>query len=145
MKTEYPVLEATILEQFLYNVPELRLYVIYTYYDKDFNPLYVGASHAFYDTHALNYNRKSMKETMEKAVYVGFVFYDDEETMKELKKYWIAHKNPIYNKRKNLSLEIPYGIVDSDDDDELIVSKDKLEKYWRWHNGDAEIKIEDLM
>lgn len=78
------------IEQFVYAAEELRQYVVYGYYDREGNLLYIGMSKNFYHAHYFNSQRLSFFENV---TYVGFVFCDGEETMKLAKKYYKKH-NP---------------------------------------------------
>lgn len=89
------------VDQFTYADEELRQYVVYTYYDQEEKPLYVGKSKDFYNTHYLNENTK---EFMNEVVYIGFM---------------------IYNKKKyKVNIEL------SPLKDDVILLREQLEKRW---------------
>lgn len=73
------------IEQFTYADKELRQYVVYSYYDKDWNLLYIGRSMRYYDAHYFNSQRL---EFFNKVEYVGFIFLGSEEEIKEAKKFY---------------------------------------------------------
>ena len=129
--------DAPILEQFLWQTV-IDTFVIYTYYDANEKPLYVGASKGFYDRRYLDMYRFGDVEN-EKIKYTGLVFYDTEEAMKEAKKHWIAYKRPLWNKRKYENFSFFDDVIG---EDELVVNDDKLLKYWSWHLGD-EVEVEE--
>ena len=85
------------IEQFTIADEGLRQFVIYTYYGKNEEPLYIGASKDFYNAHYLNGNRLDFFEEVE---YVGFVFLENEANMKEAKPYYIRARQPKYGKSK---------------------------------------------
>ena len=115
------------IEQFCYNLqayPELTQYVVYTYYDKDEQPLYIGASRDFYNAHYFNRNRLDFFKNIK---YVGFVFADNEAEMKDMKRYYTRARLPRY--AKNLYLDLP--VLPDLDSIELVVSEKEMCK--RWH------------
>lgn len=74
-----------IIEQFTLNIEELRLFVVYSYYDKDWNLLYIGRSRSFYNTHYFNSERL---EFFDDVHYVGFLFFKNDEEIIEAKKFF---------------------------------------------------------
>lgn len=114
------------IEQFTLADEELRQFVIYTYYDKDEQPLYVGASKDFYNAHYFNSNRLEFFEEVE---YVGFVVLKNEANMKEAKPYYIRARQPKYGRSKYPKLPYLKGCdVWSDD---FVVSVAEMEQRWR--------------
>lgn len=125
------------IEQFTMAEEELRQFVIYTYYNKEEYPLYVGCSKSVYDAHYFNSGRLSFFEEVE---YVGFVFLDNEAKMKDAKPYYIRARQPKYGRSKYPKL--PYLKGCDVHYDELVVSRTELEQYWNeWlalDEGEAE-------
>lgn len=111
------------VEQFTYAVEELRQYVIYTYYDKEQKPLYVGRSRDFYNAHHINGNTK---EFMKDVVYIGFIVMENEEEIKEAVKLIISFRKPIYNK-KQYKVDVELSLLDND----IFLLKEQMEKRWR--------------
>lgn len=108
----------------------LRQYVVYTYYNSNGESLYVGGSKDFYNAHYLNYQRLSFMHEVE---YVGFVFFKNEEDIKDAKKFYIKNRNPKYNKHKYSNLT---GHVEIEDD-VLVVYCEQMERRWReWLGSD---------
>ena len=114
------------IEVFTIADEELRQFVIYTYYDKAERPLYVGASKSFYDAHYFNSKRLGFFEEIE---YVGFVFLENEENMKESKPYYIRARQPQYARSKYPKLPYLKGCDVSSDD--FVVSVKEMEQRWR--------------
>lgn len=119
-----------IIEQFTFADEALRQYVVYTYYDQQRRPLYIGASKDFYNAHYLNSQRLSFWDEVE---FVGFYFFECEEDIKEARKYFIKIRNPLYNKHKYESLKLladmEYHL--SEDMDDLVVWNDEMMERWR--------------
>lgn len=128
-----------IIEQFTYAEEELRLYVIYTYYDKAGTPLYVGCSKSFYEAHYFNSERFSFFDEVE---YVGFKFFEYEAEIKDARKYFIKARNPKYNQRKCVSTPLLPGLDPSCDD--LVVYRAQMERRWdEWLRSEEEIDCSD--
>ena len=72
--------------------------------------------------------------------YVGFVFLESEENMKESKKYYIRARQPKHNRGKYR--ELPYLDGCNVHTDDLVVSVHEMENRWReWlapDNGEGE-------
>ena len=116
----------TAIEQFIYAAEELRQFVIYTYYDKAEEPLYVGCSKDFYNAHYFNSQRLKYFDEIE---YVGFIFLRSEENMKETKKYYVRAREPKHNRGKHIDLPYIKGCdVYSDD---FVVNMYEMEVWWR--------------
>lgn len=136
-----PGVIATI-EQFTYREEELRLFVIYTYYNKDEQPLYVGCSKDFYNAHYLNSERLTFFDEIK---YVGFYFFENEEDIKDAKKYFIKVRQPIHNKHKyeNLKLykdmEYHLGV---DKDDLVVLNSEMMQRWQEWLGTD--ISLEEM-
>lgn len=114
------------IEQFAYAVEELRQFVIYTYYDKAEEPLYIGCSKDFYNAHYFNSQQLNYFDEIE---YVGFIFLRSEENMKETKKYYIRAREPKHNRGKYIDLPYIKGCdVYSDD---FVVNMHEMETWWR--------------
>lgn len=116
-----------VIEQFCYNwqaYPELTLYVVYTYYDTNGQPLYVGASKDFFNTHYFNSKRLKFFNDVK---YVGLVFADDEAEMKDMKRYYTRARQPRYAKTLYSNLPIRPDL----DSLELVVSETEMSKRWR--------------
>ena len=96
-----------IIEQFTYADEELRQYVAYTYYDKDWNLLYIGRSKAFYHAHYFNAQRLKFFGKVE---YVGFVFLENEKDMIDAKKFYRKNEQEI--------------------DEDFIVPREEMEQRW---------------
>lgn len=121
---EYDVIEA--LERLTIDYDELRQLVIYTYYDKNELPLYVGVSKDFYMEHSFNSkNLRCFKDIK----YVGFVFLKDKTDINELKKYYIRARQPQYNQRKYE--EILYSMEFDVNSDDFVVSEKEMVKKWK--------------
>lgn len=114
-----------LIEQFTLAYEELRLYVIYTYYNKEEQPLYIGCSKDFYNAHYFNQQRLTCADEIE---YVGFFFLDNEDDMKDAKKYFIKARNPIYNQRRGKNVPLLPGLDLSCD--EFVVLNSEMEKRW---------------
>jgi len=125
------------IEQFTLIDESLRQFVIYTYYNKEGEPLYIGCSKAFYSCHYLNAGRLSFFEDVE---YVGFVFFDNEADMKDARKYFIKAREPKYNQRKCKSMQTLPGLDPAADD--LVVSRKEMEQRWDEWLSPAEIDPE---
>lgn len=123
---------SAVFERFNLKVEELRLFVVYTYYDKDGQPLYVGCSKSFCDAHYFNTTRLSFFNDIQ---YVGFVFFSCESELKEFKPIYIKARKPKYNKHQykavpeDKELTKFYGV----EADELVVEVKEMEDYW-WGN-----------
>lgn len=116
------------IEQFTLNEEELRRFVIYTYYNKDGQPLYVGRSMAFYDAHYLNLERLQFFSEVE---YVGFLFMRNENDIKNAKKYYVKARNPKYNQRKCKKLEFLPEMENLDwEYDDLVVREKEMRQRW---------------
>ena len=113
------------IEQFTFVEEELRQFVVYTYYDDMGVPLYVGCSKDFYNAHYFNLQRLACANEIK---FVGFVFFDDEETMKDAKKYCIRAREPKF--ARSLYEKLPYLPEYSEDNDELVVSSAEMMKRW---------------
>ncbi len=120
------------IEQFTLSEEELRQFVLYTYYDKDGQPLYLGNSKSFYNSHYLNMERLSCASEIE---YVGFIFLRDESEMRDAKKYYVKARNPKHNQRKYSSVELLPGVDWSEDD--LVVSEKEMRQRWCEFLGDS--------
>lgn len=126
------------IELFTLAEEELRQFVIYTYYDKDEQPLYVGASKDFYNAHYFNGNRLPYFGDVE---YVGFVFLKNEANMKEAKPFYIRARQPKYGRSKYPDLPYLKGCdVQSDD---VVVSVGEMEQRWREWLGQEEEDFEE--
>lgn len=121
------------LEQLLYKDESLRQYLIYTYYDKNEEPLYVGCSKSFYDAHYFNSERLPFFKDV---VYVGFFFLDNEEDMKDARKYFIRAREPKFNQRKCKSTELLPGLDPSADS--LVITVEAMEALWEHLLGEEE-------
>lgn len=110
------------VEQFTYADEELRQYVVYTYYDQEENPLYIGRSKDFYNTHYINENTK---EFMKEVVYIGFMVMENEDETKEAVKHIISWRKPRYNKKK-YNAEIELSLLE----DDIFLSREQMEKRW---------------
>ena len=127
------------IEQFTLAGEELRQFVIYTYYDKDEQPLYVGASKDFYNAHYFNSQRLSYFGEVE---YVGFVFLKNEANMKESKSFYIRARQPKYGRSKYPNLPYLKGCDVHTDD--VVVSVTEMEQRWReWLGQDEEEDFEE--
>lgn len=128
MDQVYSVLDSGVacqLELFILNVEELRQYVVYVYYNIVEEPLYVGCSKSFYNAHYFNSQRLHFFDEVE---YVGFVFLDNEENMKDAKKYYVKALNPKHNKHKYNDVML---LPDLDKQSNwLVVSKRQMEHIW---------------
>lgn len=111
------------IEQFTLTDEDLRQFVIYTYYDKNKEPLYVGCSKDFYNHHFLNSNRFSFWDEVE---YVGFVFEEDEYAMKIAKPFYVKAREPKYNKHKYSDYDFYVGL-----EDDFVVYRKQMERRWR--------------
>lgn len=80
------------IEQFTYADEELRQYVVYTYYDKNWNLLYIGRSKAFYHAHYFNAQRLKFFEKVE---YVGFVFLENEKDIVDAKTFYKKNEQKL--------------------------------------------------
>ena len=118
----------------------MHTYVVYTYYDNEFNALYVGCSDDFYDKRFIDMYRFG-DDLTDLIKYTGFIFFEDKKSMLEAKKHWIKKKKPKWNKRKYETLSFNESIAINNsyyDGDELVVVDKKLLAYWDWHNsGDS--------
>ena len=121
-----------IIEQFTYAVEELRQFVIYTYYNKNEEPLYVGCSKDFYNAHYFNSGRLSFFDEIE---YVGFVLCENEINMKESKKYYIRARQPKYGRGKHLTLPYLKG-CDIYGDDLVVSTKEMVQRWQEWLSDD---------
>ena len=120
------------MEMFTIKEEALRQFVIYTYYDKNEEPLYVGASKDFYNAHFLNSNRLDFFKDVE---YVGFVFLKNESNMKEAKPYYIRAREPKHGRSKYPKLPYLKGCDVSGDD--IVVSKaEMVQRWWEWLDPD---------
>lgn len=119
-----PGIIATI-ECFTLREKELQQFVVYTYYSKDKEVLYVGQSKDFYNAHYSNSLRLECAQDIE---YVGFVFFKNEDEIKDAVRYFIKARNPLYNKRKYDFLPVlPDVGVDNDD---FVVNNHEMQKRW---------------
>lgn len=126
-----PGVIATI-EMFTLADEALRQFVVYTYYNNDEEPLYIGASKDFYNAHYFNSKRLPFFGDVE---YVGFVFFENEFDMLDARKYFIRARNPKGNQRKCKSVEFFPGLGLGCD--HFVVSKKEMEQRWaEWLFGD---------
>ena len=143
-RTPLTIYDAPYLEGFCWQNIEgmgFKQYVIYTYYDKDLNPLYVGASSDFYNRRYLDMYRFGDVEN-EKIKYTGFIDYENEKEMKEAKKHWISFKSPLWNKRKYESFSPNYDVID---EEELVIDDKGLINYWDYFwNSESNIQKVDI-
>lgn len=119
------------IEQFTYAAKELKQFVIYTYYDKDENPLYVGSSTTFYDAHYFNTQRFDWFCDVK---YVGFIFMENEDQIKDARKYYIKARSPLHNKRKCKSVPQLPGLQE-DEDDLVVLEKEMRQRWCEWLGG----------
>ena len=130
MNTPTSVYESGVIatiEQFCYNwevYPELKLYVVYTYYDANGKPLYIGASQDFHNTHYFNGKRLQFFNDVK---YVGLVFAENEAEMKDMKKYYTRARLPQYAKTLYKSLPVLPDL----DMIELVVSEAEMSQRWK--------------
>lgn len=119
-----------IIEQFTYADEELRQYVIYTYYNKQQKPLYIGSSKDFYNSHYFNSQRLPFWNEVE---FVGFCFFKSEKEINDARKYFIKVRKPLYNKHKYASLKLLTDMEEvlGEDMDDLVVYNYEMEKRWR--------------
>ncbi|MDV9420727.1 hypothetical protein RZ835_017890 [Clostridioides difficile] len=117
------------VEQFCYAEEELRQYVVYTYYDNEKRPLYVGRSRDFYNTHYIN--QSSHKEFMKDVVYIGFMLMENEEETKDAVKYVIRWREPKYNKKK---YRVEKELTPLEDD--IVLARGQMEQRWREFVGE---------
>lgn len=122
-----------IIEQFTLAVEELRQYVVYTYYDEAEQPLYIGCSKDFYNAHHNNLDRLAFANDIK---YVGFFFLDNEEEIKDAKKYLIKARQPKYNQRIYKDIPLLPGLDPSCD--HLVVYAEQMMKRWREWLGQEE-------
>lgn len=115
-----------MVDMFVLPYADLRLHVIYTYYDALEDPLYVGGSRDFYTAHFLNAQRLPFFSQIE---YVGFVFLVFEDILNEAKKYYIRARRPKYNHGRYQNL--PYIKGCGVHTDELVVNVRDMEQRWR--------------
>lgn len=124
------------IEQFTYKEEELRLFVIYTSFDKDKQPLYVGSSKDFYNTHFLNSFRLLFFDEIK---YVGFCFFRNEDDLKDARKYYIKVRQPIHNKHKYNKLKL-YKDMDFhlgvDKDDLAVRNSEMMQRWQEWLGTD---------
>ncbi len=119
------------LELFLYRDETLRQFVVYTYYDKDEQPLYVGCSKAYYDADYFNSERLPFFDEVK---YVSFAFFENEEEMKAAKKLCIRARNPKHNKAKYKDIPVPTN-WDEENEELVVLRKDMLQV---WYGEDGE-------
>lgn len=115
------------IEQFCYNLqayPELTQYVVYTYYDKNGAPLYIGVSRDFYNAHYFNSNRLPFFQDIQ---YVGLVFADNEAEMKDMKRYYTRARLPRYANTHYMKLPVLPDL----DSIELVVNEEEMRRRWR--------------
>lgn len=123
-----------LIELFTYADEELRQFVVYTYYDKMGVPLYVGCSKDFYNAHYFNLQRLPCANEIE---FVGFVFFEDEETMKDAKKHYIRAREPKF--ARSLYKKLPCIPGCDENNDDLVVSNAEMMQRWReWLSSDEE-------
>ena len=113
------------IEMFTFKKDFLEYFVVYTYYNKEEEPLYIGYSTSFYDAHYFNQGKQFGKEIE----YVGFVFFENAEEMKDAKKYYIEARNPKYNKRKYKAVPCLEGLDISSDD--IVVRNEEMTRRWQ--------------
>lgn len=125
-KSIYAPEASEMIDMFMLPYADLRLHVIYTYYDKLEDPLYVGGSRNFYAAHFLNAQRLPFFNQIE---YVGFVFLNSEEDVNESKKYYIRARRPKHNHGQYR--ELPYIKGCNVHTDEIVVNVHAMEQRWR--------------
>ena len=113
------------IEQFTFTEEKLRLFIIYTYYNKEGAPLYIGCSKDFYNAHYFNSQRLPFFDDVE---YVGFFFLENEAEIKDARKYFIRAREPKYNQRKCKDTPLLPGLDPSCDD--LVVCRQEMEQRW---------------
>lgn len=130
--------QGVCVETFTFAEEELRQFVIYTYYSKEEQPLYVGASKDFYNAHYFNSQRLPFFDDV---AYVGFFLLDNEADMKDARKYFIKAREPLHNQRKCKDTPLLPGLDPSCDD--FVVSANEMEQRWREWLG-IETTLQDL-
>lgn len=136
-----PGVIATI-EQFTLLDESLRQFVVYTYYNENEEPIYIGCSKSFYNTHYFNSERFDFEEEIK---YVGFFFFDNEDDMKDARKYFIRAREPKYNQRKCKEVDLLPELEPSAD--HLVVLREEMEDRWfEWLEPEelTEERIEEL-
>lgn len=113
------------LEQFLYADEELRQYVVYTYYSKERDPLYIGCSKSFYHAHYFNSQRLPFFDEVK---YLGFFFLESESEIRDAKKHFIRAREPKHNKIKERGTAFLPGLDSSADD--FVVLRSEMEEFW---------------
>ena len=93
------------IEQFTYKDEALRLYVVYSYYDREWNLLRIGRSRNFYNVHT--FNNFQIRGGVE---YVGFVFCENEAEAIEKKKLFKGNPDLLR--------------------EDFIVSRKEMERHW---------------
>lgn len=114
-----------IVEQFTYCEPALRLYCVYTYYDRDGKVLWVGATRNFYETHCRNLQERFFAGRI---VYIGFAFLQSEEELRDVLKYYVRARHPLYNREKYEDVPFLKGLGSASDD--LVVSNRDMLSLW---------------
>jgi len=114
------------IEMFTLADEALRQFVIYTYYNEEEEPLYVGCSKSYYHAHYFNSERLSFFDQIK---YVGFVFLKTEANMKESKKYYIRARQPKHGRGKHLDLPYLKGCDTYGDD--FVITLEEMEQRWQ--------------
>lgn len=103
--------------------------VVYTFYGKEREPLYVGSSSDFYERFRVGHWRKSYWEEIEE---IGIRLYPDREQMRIAEMAWICIKKPKYNRdakyndeKQPIYFNIP-GITFSDATEEVFYTKQEM-------------------
>lgn len=104
--------------------------IVYTFYGKDREPLYVGSSSNFWERFRSGHWRKSYWEEVEE---IGIRAYPDREQMRIAELAWIFIKKPKYNRdgkyengKKPIYFGTP-GITFSDATDEVFYTKQEMD------------------
>ena len=97
------------IEAFSLDLGEYNPMVIYSYYDKDWNLLYIGRSKHFYDAHYLNSNKLNFFNEVK---YVGFLYVQNDTKLTDNQKRYFKN-NPEALK------------------EDFIVNRMQMEKRWK--------------
>lgn len=113
-----PILDMLIIADF-------KTYVVYSFYDKDKNPIYVGKSINFVD----RYDWHRRKPYYQEIEYIGFRQYNNRAEMDLAELFQIQNKLPKYNKsgKFNETLKL---VSFQDFSKEEIFTRSNVERYF---------------
>lgn len=109
------------------------IFTVYTYYDINMNPLYVGKSKQFFARHD---NHWMIDKYMGEVVYLGIRLYVSYGEMNIAEQYWIQKKRPKYNKEDSyFNPDESDCLFIRDCTEECVDKLENIESFWNFLSG----------